>query len=460
MNRHDARHEAESPMSRRSSSLQTSRQAPGARSVRKASDSSRTALRTNARFRGVALLISALLAFALTSCTGVSSSDANSAPDESSSAAQTMLADTSSEESSESDASGSSAANEGPNAKQDAEAEQAGAEDSSSEAADAEIEPASEDTGTEAVGTQSTSPSAADNASTSSAMPLTWDSLPAYDGSPYVYVNDGEPTFSSADRKAAYGTEIYGDLDKLGRCTDAFAVVGPETQPTEKRGSIGSVKPSGWQLAKYDFVDGKYLFNRCHLLGYQLTGENANVCNLITGTRYLNIDGMLPFENAVDDYVDATGNHVLMRVTPIFAKKELVARGVQMQAESLEDQGDGISFNVFCYNVQPGVIIDYATGDNKAAADAPGSKISSDSKKSSSSSKNSSSSSNKGNSSKDNAGTSKSKQDYVLNTNTKKFHVPSCSSVKQMADKNREDVKDTRENILNRGYDPCKRCNP
>lgn len=400
MNRHDARHEAESPMSRRSSSSQTPRQTSGARSVRNAPDSSRSALRTNARFRGVALLISALLAFALTSCTGASSSDANSAPDKSSSAAQTMLADTSSEEGPGSDASGSPTAGEDPSAKQDAEAEQAGAEDSSSDAADAEIEPPSEDTtGTEAVDAQSTSSSAADNASTSSAKPLTWDSLPAYDGSPYVYVNDGDPTFSSTDRKAAYGTEIYGDLDKLGRCTDTFAVVGPETQPTEKRGSIGSVKPSGWQLAKYDFVDGKYLFNRCHLLGYQLTGENANVCNLITGTRYLNIDGMLPFENTVDDYVDATGNHVLMRVTPIFVKKELVARGVQMQAESLEDQGDGISFNVFCYNVQPGVVIDYATGDNKAAADAPGSKISSDSKKSSSSSKNSSSSSNKGNSS-------------------------------------------------------------
>lgn len=393
------------------------------------------------------LLLSALLALALTACSNASSADVETNSG-TSTEEQTPLADTS---------QGEEASEANQQAADSEAADTEGAEGPA--AADSDSTP---DSNPETAGTENTSPSATagSSSSTSPTTTLTWDALPAYDGSPYVYVNDGEPTFSSADRKAAYGTEIYGDLDKLGRCTDAFAVVGPETQPTEKRGSIGSVKPSGWQLAKYDFVDGKYLFNRCHLLGYQLTGENTNGCNLITGTRYLNIDGMLPFENAVDDYVDATGNHVLMRVTPIFSKKELVARGVQMQAESLEDQGDGISFNVFCYNVQPGVVIDYATGDNKAAADAPGSKISSDSKKSSSSSKNSSSSSNKGNSSKDDAGTSKSKQDYVLNTNTKKFHVPSCSSVKQMADKNREDVKDTRENILNRGYDPCKRCNP
>lgn len=398
------------------------------------------------------LLLSALLALTLTACSSASTANVD-ASSGTSTEEQTPLANTSQgEKTTETDqhaADGDASDTEGT--EEPAAAEPNSAPEATSESPDAP---------------SASSSATADNASTtSSPAPLSWDSLPAYDGSPYVYVNNGEPTFSSADRKAAYGTEVYGDLDKLGRCTDAFAVVGPETQPTEERGSIGSVKPSGWQLAKYDFVDGKYLFNRCHLLGYQLTGENANVCNLITGTRYLNIDGMLPFENAVDDYIDATGNHVLMRVTPIFAKKELVARGVQMQAESLEDKGDGISFNVFCYNVQPGVVIDYATGDNKAASDAPGSKISSDNKGSSSSgnkgsSNAGSSSSNKGSSSQDNADTSKSKQSYVLNTNTKKFHVPSCSSVKQMADKNREDVKDTRKNILNRGYDPCKRCNP
>lgn len=170
------------------------------------------------------------------------------------------------------------------------------------------------------------------------------------------------------DRPA--GTERYGELDELGRCTTTFAVVGPETMPDEKRGSIGEVKPSGWQMAKYDFVDGKYLYNRCHLLGFQLTDENANRSNLITGTRYLNVEGMLPFENAVADYVDATGNHVLMRATPVFDGDDLVARGVHMMAESVEDGGDGVSFNVFVYNVQPGVVIDYRTGDNMPAEEA------------------------------------------------------------------------------------------
>ena len=217
---------------------------------------------------------------------------------------------------------------------------------------------------------ETATPAAETAAADDPTAPLDYRALPAYEGSPYVYVNDGEPSFTEAERAAEPGTERYDELDRLGRCTDTFAVVGPETQPTEKRGSIGSVKPTGWHISKYDFVDGKYLFNRCHLLGYQLTGENANERNLITGTRYLNVDGMLPFENAVDDYVDATGNHVLMRATPLFHEDELVARGVHMQAESIEDDGDGISFNVYCYNVQPGVVIDYATGENMLAEDA------------------------------------------------------------------------------------------
>ena len=199
---------------------------------------------------------------------------------------------------------------------------------------------------------------------------LSYRDVPAFEGNPYVYVNDGEPTFTDEQRAAEPGHEHYGELDELGRCTAAFAVVGPETQPTEKRGSIGEVRPSGWQMAKYDFVEGKYLFNRCHLLGYQLTGENANERNLITGTRYLNVQGMLPFENAVADYVDATGNHVLMAVMPVFEGSELVARGVHMMAESVEDGGEGVAFNVFCYNVQPGVVIDYGTGESMLEEDA------------------------------------------------------------------------------------------
>lgn len=280
--------------------------------------------------------------------------------------------------------------------------------------------------------------------------------LPAYDGNPYLYVNDGEPTFTAEDQAASAGTEHYGDLDDLGRCTGAFAVVGTETMPTEERGSIGSVKPTGWQIAKYDFVDGKYLYNRCHLLGFQLTGENANTSNLITGTRYLNIDGMLPFENAVADYVHATGNHVLMRVMPVFEGSELVARGVHMMAESVEDDGDGVSFNVFCYNVQPGVVIDYATGDNMLADDATPLPQVSGAASEQSPTAESGKASEKGTGASD----SKNVAEYVLNTNSKKFHVPTCSSVDQMSAKNRQDVEDTRENIVANGYDPCKRCNP
>ena len=148
----------------------------------------------------------------------------------------------------------------------------------------------------------------------------------------------------------------------MGRCGEAFACIGEEIMPTEERGVIGQIKPSGWQMAKYDIVDGKYLYNRCHLIGYQLSGENANERNLITGTRYMNIEGMLPFENMVADYIKETGNHVLYRVTPIFKDNELVARGVQMEARSMEDDGEGICFHVYVYNVQPGITIDYATG--------------------------------------------------------------------------------------------------
>lgn len=291
--------------------------------------------------------------------------------------------------------------------------------------------------------------------------------IPAYDGSPYVYVNGGEPSFGDEERAAAPGTESYGELDALGRCTAAFAVVGAETMPDEERGSIGEVKPSGWQMAKYDFVEGKYLFNRCHLLGYQLTGENANVRNLITGTRYLNIQGMLPFENAVADYVHATGNHVLMAVTPMFQGDDLVARGVSMMAESVEDGGEGVSFNVFCYNVQPGVAIDYATGDNRLDGTIEGTPLPDVSGAEDATSDASGAASSAGVPTDEGKGaeelggdTAKSVAEYVLNTNSKKFHVPSCSSVKQMKDTNRQDVKDTRENIVNQGYDPCKRCNP
>ena len=289
---------------------------------------------------------------------------------------------------------------------------------------------------------------------------LSYRDVPAFEGNPYVYVNDGEPVFTDEQRAAETGYERYGELDELGRCTAAFAVVGPETQPTEKRGSIGEVRPSGWQMAKYDFVEGKYLFNRCHLLGYQLTGENANERNLITGTRYLNVQGMLPFENAVADYVDATGNHVLMAVMPVFEGSELVARGVHMMAESVEDGGEGVAFNVFCYNVQPGVVIDYGTGESMLEEDAtplPDVSGAESAPDTASEGAGAGEASEKG---ATGSAEDKGVAEYVLNTNSKKFHIPSCSSVDQMSPKNREDVEDTRENLIAKGYDPCKRCNP
>ena len=191
--------------------------------------------------------------------------------------------------------------------------------------------------------------------------------IPDYDGtSAYAVIDRNQPSFTEEDYTTE-SYEYYSDLDSLGRCGTAYANICRELMPTEPRGEIGSIKPTGWQSVKYDFVDGKSLYNRCHLIGFQLTGENANEKNLITGTRYMNVDGMLPFENEVADYVASTGNHVLYRVTPAFVGSELVARGVEMEAYSVEDDGRGVCFHVYCYNVQPGVEIDYATGENWAA---------------------------------------------------------------------------------------------
>ena len=189
------------------------------------------------------------------------------------------------------------------------------------------------------------------------------DKLPDYSGSPYIEINDNVPDFPEED----YNTkafEVYSSLDNLGRCGAAYANIDRSLMPAEKRGNISEIKPTGWHHSEYDFIDGKSLYNRCHLIAYQLTAENANERNLITGTRYMNVEGMLPFENKVGDYIRETDNHVLYRVTPIFAGDDLVARGVQMEAESVEDSGKEIRFNVFCYNVQPGVSIDYGSGAN------------------------------------------------------------------------------------------------
>lgn len=197
----------------------------------------------------------------------------------------------------------------------------------------------------------------------SSNASATISNIPAYSGKAYVEINENKPNFSTSDLTTT-SFEKYSPLDELGRCGIAFANVGTDIMPTSERESISSVKPTGWQTVKYDSISGKYLYNRCHLIGFQLTAENANELNLITGTRYLNVDGMLPFENMVADYVKETNNHVLYRVTPVFEGNDLVAKGVQIEAMSVEDNGEGIEFNVFIYNVQPGITIDYSTGNS------------------------------------------------------------------------------------------------
>ena len=287
--------------------------------------------------------------------------------------------------------------------------------------------------------------------------------VPAYSGEPYTAVNNNEPYFTS-DNLTTEAFENYSELDALGRCGVAYANVCLETMPTEKRGSISEVKPTGWHSVKYDNVDGKSLYNRCHLIGYQLTAENANQQNLITGTRYLNVDGMLPFENMVADYVKETDNHVLYRVTPIFTGDNLVADGVLMEGYSVEDEGDGICFCVYAYNVQPGITIDYATGDIWLSSE----KENSDSSSGGNSAVSQSAADKSGTqqaavqteSVKETSAPVSTGTEYILNTNTKKFHYPSCSSVKQMKASNKKEYTGSRDDLIAQGYDPCKKCNP
>ena len=256
---------------------------------------------------------------------------------------------------------------------------------------------------------------------------------------PFTVINDNIPNFEAADFTTS-SFEQYSELDALGRCGIAYANIGLDLMPTEERESISQVKPTGWQSVKYDIVDGKYLYNRCHLIGHQLTGENANENNLITGTRYFNVDGMLPFENMVADYIKETGNHVLYRVTPVYEGNDLVAKGVQIEAMSVEDMGEGISFNVFVYNQQPGIVIDYATGESYLD-DQPFTYEENEM-------------------SYDNEGADEKTVSYVLNTNSKKFHDVSCVSVKRISEVNKDTYTGTYEEIINMGYEPCKNCNP
>lgn len=262
--------------------------------------------------------------------------------------------------------------------------------------------------------------------------------IPKFSSKPYVVINNNTPGLKLSQRTSKY-FERYSKLDKYGRCGVAFACLGKETMPTEERGSIGSVKPSGWKTVKYDCVDGKYLYNRCHLIGFQLSAENANKQNLITGTRFLNVNGMLPFENMVADYIKETGNHVLYRVTPIFKGTELVARGVQIEAYSVEDKGEGICFNVYCYNNQPGISINYKNGNSSLVGSSSGTTTKPSTNTTT----------------KPSADT-----DYILNTSSKKFHYPDCGSAKRISAENKAEFSGTRKELINMGYSPCGNCDP
>ena len=253
------------------------------------------------------------------------------------------------------------------------------------------------------------------------------EQIPAYSGEPFVILENNVPKFTEEDF-TTQSYETYGDLDAYNRCTYTVACIGRDLMPTEDRGNIGQVKPTGWVTAKYDFVDGKYLYNRCHLIGFQLTGENANERNLITGTRYMNVDGMLPFENMVADYIKETDHHVLYRVIPVFDGDNLVASGVTMEAWSLEDNGEGICYYVYIYNVQPGVEIDYATGESWLAEPV--------------------------------SAEGETTEGYVVNTSSGKFHKESCGQWQSIKEENRQKFETTRSQMLAWNFEPAGCCKP
>ena len=301
------------------------------------------------------------------------------------------------------------------------------------------------------------------------------DAIPAYDGKAYVAVNNNEPFFTDSDMTTT-AFENYSDLDSLGRCGVAYANICKDIMPTEERGKIGMIKPSGWHTVKYDVIKDRYLYNRCHLIGYQLAGENANPKNLITGTRYLNVEGMLPFENLVADYVNNTGNHVLYRVTPMFSGSNLVANGVLIEAKSVEDNGGGILFNVYCYNVQPGVGINYENGDSwldgttpqeqSAQTGAPQNEGSQSSDGSgagasagdagSSSGENGSASSGSDSSAAENSSADSSNSETMVHITAtgKKYHRAGCRTLKK------SDTEVTLDEAKSMGLSPCGICNP
>ena len=292
--------------------------------------------------------------------------------------------------------------------------------------------------------------------------------IPDYSDKAFIELNENVPAFTEEEKKSTEAFEKYSELDKLGRCGVAFANICQELMPTEERGDIGDVRPSGWHTVKYsDIIEDNYLYNRSHLIAYSLAGENANEKNLITGTRFLNQDTMQIFELKVLDYVRANDNHVLYRVTPFFEGDNLVATGVQMEAWSVEDDGKGVCFNVFCYNVQPGIEIDYATGESKAVIELSGTDEAADSANSSTKEKpeeaeeQSEESTGTKTTEDSNAGSTSfenTTRDYVVNTNSKKIHLPYSSSVDDMKEKNKWECTSTLNELMEKGYDPCGRC--
>ena len=250
-------------------------------------------------------------------------------------------------------------------------------------------------------------------------------SIPPYSENIFVVLDNNQPGFTQNELKAE-AFEYYSDLDSLGRCGYAMARINKEIMPTEERENINHVKPTGWKQVQYDTVEGRNLYNRCHLIGFQLTGENDNEKNLITGTRYMNTEGMLPFESLIADYVEKTGNHVLYRATPLFEGNNLVATGVELEAKSVEDGGKGVCFHVFVYNIQLGVTINYADGSSYLAGGKP----------------------------------TQGGEKYILNKSSKKFHTTTCSQCKTIADKNREEYSGDRQALINKGYEPAGCCQP
>ena len=281
---------------------------------------------------------------------------------------------------------------------------------------------------------------------------LVLSNIPLYSTEPYVEVNNNIPFFTSEEKNNINSFETYSELDDLGRCGAAYANLSKELMPTEARGEIGDIRPSGWHTVKYnDLIDGNYLYNRCHLIAYSLAGENANPKNLITGTRYLNNVGMLSFESMVGEYIKYSDNHVLYRVTPIFEGDNLVASGVEIEAWSVEDDGAGVCFNVFCYNVQPYIDIDYLTGDSCESADAHTIIVFDDTENTTEYTEIDRDITSEETSEKIEA-------DYIVNTNSRKIHLPTCSSVNDMAEHNKWYYVGSLEDLKAQGYTPCKRC--